>query len=140
MLFFFFCNSLFVKVLCGAKDKGLFWVSLSWQTSGQSCDPWGMIFNEGRAMDSILIWAPPMPRAAPQGNSANYSSCFGFTGGLVLWWKSAVHWTLLMTEKLKLKQMTEISWLHVYIQKTFPSEKQNQRSEEMYTFLLEMFS
>ena len=35
-----------------------------------------------------------------------------------------------MTEGLELNQMTRISGLHVYVQKIFPAEKQDQRSEE----------
>lgn len=52
------------------KDPRLFWISLSYQTFGQSHDPWEMIVNERWAMDCILIWVPTMPRSAPQGNSA----------------------------------------------------------------------
>lgn len=63
-----------------AKDKRLFRISRNCQTSGQSCDPWGMVFNERWAMDFILIWVPPMPRSAPQGNSAKLFIMFCLHG------------------------------------------------------------
>lgn len=85
-----------------------------------SYDPGETLFNERWAMGFVLIWVSDIPRSALWVKGPDYLSWFVFMGGLVLWWESAVQWTLLMTQGLKLNQMTGMSWLHVQFKKKFP--------------------